>query len=73
MRNIKAQHEADILAADERAARRWADQQERLRQNHENDKIELAEKERKRAQERVQRQLEESERETTIIRERYLY
>lgn len=70
LRNVKAQHEAEIMAADERAARRWADQAERMRQLHEQEKIDVADRERNRAKERVERQLEEMEKETNLIRER---
>jgi len=70
LRNVKAQHEAEIMAADERAARRWADQAERMRQLHEQEKIEVADRERNRAKERVERQIEEIEKETALIRER---
>lgn len=70
---MKAQHEAEIMAADERAARRWADQAERMRQLHEQEKIDVAERERNRAKDRVERQLQEIEKETTLTRERYFY
>ena len=60
------------MAADERAARRWADQAERQRQLHEQEKIDIAERERNRGNERVQRQLEEMEKENALVRERYL-
>jgi 5-azacytidine-induced protein 1 len=70
LRNVKAQHEAEIMAADERAARRWADQAERMRQLHEQEKIEICEREKQRAKERVEKHLEDMEKETNLIRER---
>ena len=70
MRNLKAEHEAEIMAADERAARRWADQAERMRQMHEEEKLKVAEAERERARERIQKELNQIESDAAITRER---
>ena len=70
LRNIKAEHEAEIMAADERAARRWADQAERLRQTHEEEKIRIAETERQRAKEKIEKELSQFESDSQIQRDR---
>lgn len=70
LRNIKAEHEAEIMAADERAARRWADQAERLRQAHEEEKIRIAETERQRAKEKIEKELSQFESDSQIQRDR---
>lgn len=70
LRNIKAEHEAEIMAADERAARRWADQAERLRQAHEEEKIRIAEIERQRAKEKIGKELSQFESDSQIQRDR---
>ena len=67
---MKAEHEAEIMAADERAARRWADQAERMRQMHEEEKLKVAEAERERARERIQKELNQIESDAAITRER---
>ena len=66
-----AEHEAHLLAADERAARRWADQAERKRVEHEEEKLAIAEAERERARERIQNELAQIESDNAITRERF--
>ena len=58
------------MAADERAARRWADQAERLRQTHEEEKIRIAETERQRAKEKIEKELSQFESDSQIQRDR---
>lgn len=58
------------MAADERAARRWADQAERLRQAHEEEKIRIAEIERQRAKEKIEKELSQFESDSQIQRDR---
>jgi 5-azacytidine-induced protein 1 len=70
LRNIKAEHEAETMAADERAARRWAVQAERLRQAHEEEKIRIAEIERQRAKEKIGKELSQFESDSQIQRDR---
>ena len=66
-----AEHEAHLLVADERAARRWADQAERKRVEHEEEKLAIAEAERERARERIQNELAQIESDNAITRERF--
>jgi len=70
LRNIKAEHEAHLLAADERAARRWADQTERARQEHEEEKAKLTEQERERARERIAKEMTQIEADNAVMRDR---
>ena len=60
------------MAADERASRRWADQAERMRQTHEEEKIKITEAERVRAREKIQKELNQIESDAAITRERYV-
>ena len=69
-RQISAEHESLLLAADERAARRWADQAERSRVEHEEEKLSLQESERERARERISNELAQIEADNAITRER---
>ena len=58
------------MAADERAARRWADQAERMRQNYEEDKIKITENERERAKDKILKEINQIESDAAITRER---
>ncbi|PIO25440.1 hypothetical protein AB205_0211520 [Aquarana catesbeiana] len=52
IRKLKALHEAELLQSDERAAMRYVRQAEELRQNVEQEKEELSQKERELAKQR---------------------